>query len=209
MVYKEYIGKQAIKNEISTYLYKQFVQWYFKRNVENLNESALQFNNRNKGAATMRIVFPENPDSNCQTASCNLVYANNISIYIGADTIDVRFYENGDAGCFKFDRPICELIFQYMNAYDELNLIQYHNKIPTISNKQAMNKWLKQNLVDPIQNICDYLVLKKKIPYDYEYTADKAELIVYCAKQYFKNSANAYITRTYIDGVINPSPFTK
>lgn len=157
----------------------------------------------------MHIVFPENPDSNCQTASCNLVYANNISIYIGVDIIDVRFYENGDAGCFKFDRPICKLIFQYINAYDELDLTQYRHKIPTISNKQAMNKWLKQNLVDPIQNICDYLVLKKKIPYDYEYKAGKAELIVYCAKQYFKNSANAYSTRTYIDGVINPSPFTK
>lgn len=191
MTYQTFIGKSAIKSEISNYIFKKFTQWYFKRDVNVLNKSSLQYTGQNTGNSTMHIVFPESRKSRCNYVEpgydCNFRrWANNLCIYVSGTMIEFRWYENGSESV-KFDHPAWQVQFDYMGAFDNLGLITIKSSKPVISDKQAMNKWIDETITKPIIDVCDYLVIDKKLPKemgDDNYVLDNVD---YLLKQKFTN----------------------
>lgn len=195
MTYQKFIGKQAIKAKMSEYLFKKFSQWYFKRKINLINNSSIAYNSSQNGSATIHIVFAEGKNSSCVYFEPGCDYggmrkANNLCIFIGAQEIEVRMYENGSE-FVKFNTPIFDVHFDYLEAFRQLGLIGGKPNKPEIDDKHAMNKILQEKLIDPLISICDYLVIHKKLPSDFDYDpdwgVDVIKLIRFLSKKQFAN----------------------
>ena len=207
-MYQTFNGKQAIKNKISHYTFNKITQWYFNNNVENLPHSALYFDNRSTGNASTELIFKESSKSkvtyiepgceyNSERIANDFIFCienNKITLYIIQVNSEILKHT-----------PFCTIEYDYWTNLDNKHLIKNINNIPTIDNKQAINKEIQVAIITPILNTCNFLIKKKNLPknykYDHNWGAETLDFLIYNIKHELKDKA--YITIKFNNKIKN------
>lgn len=169
-MYQEFKGNKAIKTELSRFIFKQFSQWIYKRNLDMKNGTQILLKNRAYNKKTMHFIFPANIEGpwiyNSQDDS-SFAKGINLSILINNDKIFVDIYLDHDT-VYNYSNPIAEIDFNYMQALKDEKIVTKEKSQPVVSNKQAMNECIKKNMVDFLIDMFDYFVIDKKMPKGFE-----------------------------------------
>lgn len=183
-----YIGEIAIKSEISCYLFKKLSEWFFKQKLDQQLKAETYIHSRQWGNKTIHVAFPLPDDSNWNYESSDDSYPseNNLCIKIDSESIEVRFYFNGNSN-YQIEHPVIKVKFDYISAYHDLNLFLNHKDF-IIKDKQQMNAWLQNTIIHPVTIMNNYLLTNETLPYGYDQNNKNVEEFVKkYALKHFKN----------------------
>lgn len=118
---------------------------------------------------------------------------------------NTRFYENESTTDYPYGHTMIDVNYDYMQAFNDKNIINYNNKIPIMHNTKLANTWLSQTIATPILKTCDYFDTNKKASNYNEYystSADKAKLIMSNMEPFIINNKYINIQHLYPIGEI-------
>lgn len=140
MTYQKFVGKVAIKSEISHYLFNKFTQWYFNNNLDKESNTSVSINARPVGNKVIHVIFLHDNNTKCIYYGMQDTFqwvTTNLCLFINGNDIELRIYFPRDEQ-FTFSHPLIDWQFDYMKMLENKKLITIDKGKPIIDDKNQL-----------------------------------------------------------------------